>query len=81
MLPEIWLPTCTFTTGLSVPVAVTAWVMAPRVTGAVWYSLVPSPPQPRKARSPSEDEHDSAADENVSFHEKMPTNWRPHGID
>ena len=27
ILPETWLPTCTFTTGFSVPVAVTAWVM------------------------------------------------------
>ena len=34
MLPEIWLPTCTFTTGFSVPVAVTACVIAPRVTVA-----------------------------------------------
>src|SRR2546429_74391 len=38
MMPEIWLPTVTLVTGLSVPVAVTAWVMSPRVTFVVWYS-------------------------------------------
>ncbi len=38
MLPEIWLPTVTFTTGLSVPVAVTTWVIGPSVTVTVWYS-------------------------------------------
>ena len=35
MLPETWLPTCTFTTGFNVPVAVTACVIGPRVTVAV----------------------------------------------
>ncbi len=34
-LPEIWLPTCTFTTGLIVPVAVTACVIEPLVTSAL----------------------------------------------
>ena len=38
MRPETWLPTVTFTTGLSVPVAVTTCVKSPRVTAAVWYS-------------------------------------------
>ena len=35
ILPEIWLPTWTETTGLTVPVAVTTEVMGPRSTGAV----------------------------------------------
>jgi hypothetical protein len=37
MLPEIWLPTCTFTTALSCPVAVTVLVMSTIFTAAVWY--------------------------------------------
>src|ERR1043166_3179261 len=36
MLPETWLPTCTFPTGVNVPVAVTTCVIGPRVTVAVW---------------------------------------------
>jgi hypothetical protein len=36
MLPETWLPTWTFWTGFKVPVAVTACVICPRVTVAVW---------------------------------------------
>jgi len=35
ILPETWLPTCTDTTGLTVPVAVTIAVMGPRSTSAV----------------------------------------------
>ena len=37
MMPEIWLPTCTLTTGLNCPVAVTTCWRLPRATGAVWY--------------------------------------------
>ena len=37
MFPEIWLPTCTLTTALSVPVAVTLLVMSMRFAGAVRY--------------------------------------------
>ena len=36
MLPEIWLPTCTLSTGFNVPVAVTACTRSPRVTAVVW---------------------------------------------
>ena len=35
MRPETWLPTVTFTTGLSVPVAVTVCVKSPRSTFSV----------------------------------------------
>ena len=35
IFPETWLPTCTDTTGLTVPVAVTIAVMGPRSTSAV----------------------------------------------
>src|SRR5205823_9955309 len=35
IFPETWLPTCTLMTGLSVPVAVTAWVTGPRMIIAV----------------------------------------------
>src|SRR5882672_3364830 len=37
MMPEIWLPTSTFTTGFNWPEAVTTCTRSPRVTGAVWY--------------------------------------------
>ena len=33
--PEIWLPTWTFFTGLSEPLAITSWTMSPRDTVAV----------------------------------------------
>ena len=35
MMPETWLPTVTFTTGLNVPVAVTICINSPRVTATV----------------------------------------------
>ena len=35
MIPEIWLPTVTMRTGLSAPLAVTAWTISPRVTALV----------------------------------------------
>src|SRR5947209_11374177 len=41
IIPEIWLPTCTLTTGFNVPVAVTACVKSPRVTVPVWYCATP----------------------------------------
>src|SRR5438067_10318205 len=50
ILPETWLPTCTFTTGLSVPVAVTACVIGPRVTIVVWNSPGREFPQRSTAR-------------------------------
>ena len=33
--PDTYVPTCTVVTGLTVPVAVTVWVIDPRITGAV----------------------------------------------
>ncbi|WP_238590389.1 hypothetical protein [Nitrospira moscoviensis] len=35
IFPETWLPTCTDTTGFTVPVAVTTAVIGPRSTSAV----------------------------------------------
>ena len=35
MRPDTWLPTVTFTTGFSVPVAVTSFVSSPRATAVV----------------------------------------------
>ena len=36
-MPDTWLPTCTAMTGLIVPVAVTACVIAPRSIGVTLY--------------------------------------------
>jgi len=38
MIPEIWLPTWTLTTGFNCPLAVTFWTTSPRAMAAVRYS-------------------------------------------
>src|SRR6266496_299029 len=61
MMPEIWLPTSTFTTGFNWPLAVTSCVSSPRDATAVsyrsalsadWFRYQPRPtPQASRARS------------------------------
>src|SRR5688572_6931936 len=50
MIPEIWLPTCTFLTGLIWPLAVTLWTMSPLATGAFRYSISESSDRPEYQR-------------------------------
>ena len=61
MFPETWLPTCTLTTGLSVPVAVTACVIGPRGDGDCLEILSGATPALAK-QQPGENHHDDAND-------------------
>src|SRR5512134_2741781 len=53
MIPEIWLRTCTFLTGLIWPLAVTLWTTSPLATGALRYSTSPSPGRAEYQRQPA----------------------------
>src|SRR5258706_6521210 len=54
IIPELWLPTWTLTSGFNCQVAVTTWVKSPRVTGAVWNcgAVLWSPVQCQTAKPP-----------------------------
>ena len=78
MLPETWLPTCTFTTGFSVPVAVTACVIGPRVIVAVWKLVAPPFRHRRTRKSKTISATMMSADRPKTFHAARDLTWVHH---